>query len=476
MKKVLIIDDDVDICMLLNRYLSKNGFHVEEAFRGENGLKMLVKEKFDVVLCDFRLPDFNGLDLIKEIRKHRPETQVIVITGYSDVKVAVKTLKSGAFDYVTKPIQPEEILLTIKSAMEMSPGATAAPAASGKSGASKKKSGKSGGKGQTDSKRQKYGEYYYVKGTSSKATQIHQSIELIAPTDMSVIILGETGTGKEVAARTIHAKSKRSDKPFVAIDCGALPKELAGSELFGHVKGAFTGAVQDKPGSFELANGGTLFLDEIGNLSYENQIKLLRVLQERVIKKVGGTKDIEIDVRVLVATNENLKNAVSGGTFREDLFYRLNEFRIELPPLRERKSDLMDFAHYFLELANAALDKEVEGFDDKVVEKMQNYYWHGNLRELKNVVKRATLLSSGDEIDLTCLPDEIIHPSFIAFKNDESEDEITDLKSVAERAEKRAILEVLKKTGYNKTKTAEILKVDRKTLYNKINAYDIDLG
>jgi two-component system response regulator HydG len=474
MKKVLIIDDDVDICMLLNRYLSKNGFHVEEAFRGENGLKMLIKENFDVVLCDFRLPDFNGLELIKEIRKHRPQTQVIIITGYSDVKVAVKTLKSGAFDYVTKPIQPEEILLTIKSAMEMSPGETAAPVASGKSKSSDKNSSKTS-KGGGD-KRQKYGEYYYVKGASSKATQIHQSIELIAPTDMSVIILGETGTGKEVAARTIHAKSKRSDKPFVAIDCGALPKELAGSELFGHVKGAFTGAVQEKPGSFELANEGTLFLDEIGNLSYENQIKLLRVLQERVIKKVGGTKDIEIDVRVLVATNENLKNAVGNGTFREDLFYRLNEFRIELPPLRERKSDLMEFAHYFLELANAALDKEVEGFDEKVVEKMQNYYWHGNLRELKNVVKRATLLSSGKNIDLSCLPDEIIHPSFIAFKNDENDEEITDLKSVAERAEKRAILEVLKKTGYNKTKTAEILKVDRKTLYNKINAYNIDLG
>lgn len=475
MKKVLIIDDDVDICMLLNRFLSKNGYHVEEAFRGEHGLKMLIKGKFDVVLCDFRLPDFDGLELIREIRKQRPETQVIIITGYSDVKVAVKTLKSGAFDYVTKPIQPEEILLTIKNAMEMSPGDTAAPVASG-SEKDKKNKNRSAESSKTDKRRQKYGEYYYVKGTSSKATQIHQSIELIAPTDMSVIILGETGTGKEVAARTIHAKSKRSDKPFVAIDCGALPKELAGSELFGHVKGAFTGAVQEKPGSFELAHGGTLFLDEIGNLSYENQIKLLRVLQERKIKKVGGTKDIEIDVRVLVATNENLQKAVSAGTFREDLFYRLNEFRIELPPLRERKSDLLDFAHYFLELANTALDKSVEGFEEKVMEKMQNYYWHGNLRELKNVVKRATLLCSNKKIDLTCLPDEIIHPSFIAFKNDEDEEEITDLKSVAERAEKRAILEVLKKTGYNKTKTAEILKVDRKTLYNKINAYQIDLG
>ncbi len=313
-------------------------------------------------------------------------------------------------------------------------------------------------------------------GHSSEEKELDKNISLIAPTDMSVIIMGETGTGKEVAARRIHDQSKRSNKPFVAIDCGALPKELASSELFGHKKGAFTGALADKIGSFEAANGGTLFLDEIGNLTYENQVKLLRVIQERCIKKLGDTSDTAIDVRILVATNEDLIKAVGKNEFREDLYYRLNEFQITLTPLRERKTDLMTFAQFFLNTSNEALNKNLDGFSKEAEQKMTDYFWHGNLRELKNVVKRATLLSSGSTIEITALPQEIVHPTFFEGTHHEHPKVvIDDLKSVAEDAEKKAIQEILKKTGFNKSKAAEILKVDRKTLYNKINAYGIEI-
>ena len=411
MKKILIIDDDLDICLLLNRYLTKKGYEVEEAYKAEAGISKAKAKDFNVVLCDFRLPDMSGLEVIQNIKKIKPRTQVIIITGYSDIKMAVKTVKVGAYEYVTKPIHPEEILLTIEQAIKLSGDENTAPKASATASRGKTNGNAAGGE-----------TLDYVKGRSAKSKLIHQSIELIAPTNMSVIILGETGTGKEVVARTIHNLSSRSDMPFVAVDCGALPKELAASELFGHVKGAFTGAIRDKEGQFEVAKGGTLFLDEIGNLSYENQIKLLRVLQERKIKRVGGTRDIDIDVRIVVATNEDLKEAVGRGDFRQDLYYRLNEFKIELPPLRERQSDLLEFAEFFLQSANQQLDKDVKAFDPEVETKLKAYYWHGNLRELKNVVKRATLLSTSDTIKLNALPEEIIHPAFIQMDSDEEDE------------------------------------------------------
>jgi two-component system response regulator HydG len=293
---------------------------------------------------------------------------------------------------------------------------------------------------------------------------------------MSVIILGETGTGKEYVAREIHNKSKRKHGPFVPVDCGALPKELAGSELFGHVKGAFTGAVKDKKGSFEYANGGTLFLDEIGNLSYDNQVKLLRVLQEKKIKKLGSNKEINIDVRLLTATNEDLATSVSEGGFREDLYYRFNEFTINLAPLRERKQDIMVYSQHFLNISNQALGKEVSSFSAEAIDKLQHYFWQGNLRELKNVVKRGVLLCTSDEITPEHLPDEILQPEFLRTTTEvENNSDAANLKSVAEVAEKEAILEILEKTGNNKTMTANILKIHRKTLYNKLKAYNIDL-
>ena len=426
--------------------------------------------------------------MLRRIKVLSPNTAVIIITGYSDVRIAVQALKYGAFDYVTKPLLPDEILYTIKGALDkkgVTTVKTAAPITSEPEKPVVTKPSRAGRNELAPNGKR------FIFGKSRAAEQLQKHIELIAPTNMSVIITGETGTGKEFVANAIHLSSKRADKPFVAIDCGALSKELAGSELFGHVKGAFTGATSDKMGSFEYATGGTLFLDEIGNLSYENQIKLLRVLQERKIKRVGGNNDISVDVRILCATNEDLRDAVRQGRFREDIFHRLDEFRIDLPALRERRADIMMFAEHFLEIANRQLEKDVLGFDEEAKEKFKDYYWHGNLRELQNVVKRAVLLTQGDYITVDVLPHEIVSPTYISAE--ESASFVIDavrpgsppimqqpsqggnLKSVSESAERAAILKVLEKTGYNKTKAAEVLNIDRKTLYNKLKAYDIHL-
>ncbi len=460
MNNLLIVDDDKDICLLLSRFLNKKNFNTAIANKGDEAIGMLKKDSYDLVLLDYKLPDTNGLEMLQRIRILNPEAIVIIITGYSDMKTAISSLKNGAYDYVTKPLYPDEILMTINNALQ-------------KKASKIVEQKKPHGKGKKENKA-------YISGQSKPAELVEKHINLIAPTDMSVIIMGETGTGKEFVANAIHRKSERRDEPFVAIDCGALPKDLAGSELFGHVKGAFTGALSDKTGSFELANGGTLFLDEIGNLSYENQIKLLRVLQERKIKKLGGTKDVEIDVRVITATNEDLKEAVRAGDFREDIYHRLNEFKIEISPLRERRSDILLFAEHFVGLANEQLSKNVELIDPDVQDKLKDYYWHGNLRELQNVMKRAVLLAEANSITMTCLPKEIISPEYfeaspgISSQVDSSQ-KAANLKSIADNAEKNAILNVLEKTGYNKTRAAQVLNIDRKTLYNKLKAYDIKL-
>lgn len=461
MERILIIDDDPDICLLLKKYLAKKGFETFVAEDGRQGEKWLKENKADLVLCDFKLPDYTGLEMLQKIKIIDASIQVVIITGYSDVRVAVEALKKGAFEYVTKPLYPDEILLTIKNALKAREEKEIQTQPSGK------KTKKAASPQKT-----------FVSGISPASLTVGKHIDLIAPTDMSVIILGETGTGKEYVAKAIHERSKRAEMPFVAVDCGALPKELAGSELFGHMKGAFTGAIGDKKGCFEAANGGTLFLDELGNLSYENQIKLLRVLQERRVKPIGSNKEIAINVRVIVATNENLKEAVSRDEFREDVYHRLNEFKIELSPLRERPDDIEVFAQYFLKEANEQLEKEVSGFDSKTMQVLRAYTWHGNLRELRNVVKRSVLLCQDNHIDVMVLPPEILssesHGSGtmeVSFGGEIP----TDLKSVAEAAEKKAILTVLKHTNNNKSQTADLLKVDRKTLYNKLKAYDINI-
>lgn len=449
MARVLVIDDHTDICFMFSSYLKRAEHEVEEAYSGSAGLKLLDKQQFDLVFCDYRLPDFDGIDLIREIKKRQEDTQVIIITAYGDVKIAIRCMKHGAMDYIAKPIHHEEVLHLVKQAVDL------------KSAPVKKKAPK-----QSSVK--------YVWGNSPQSQRLLKNIELVAPTDMTVIVQGESGTGKEYVANAIHEQSSRKGNPFVAIDCGSLTEELAGSELFGHVKGAFTGALQNKTGQFELANGGTLFMDEIGNLSYENQIKLLRVLQERKVRKVGADKDVDIDVRLVVATNENLQDAVREGRFREDIYHRLNEFFIQVDPLRERKEDIETYISYFLTQANENLGKNVTAINDVALEKLKNYIWHGNLREVRNVIKRAVLLTPGDTVSVDTIPAEIVFGQVSnTLGSNGISGRIEDLKSVVEEAEKGAIIQVLQETNFNKSKTAKRLKVDRKTLYNKMNQYNL---
>jgi len=467
MNKILIIDDEVNIGILLSKFLTRNGFEVTTSTNGNNALDLMTKEPFNLVLCDFRLEDTDGREMLRKIKTTYPDTGVIIITGYSDIKLAVELIKMGAFDYITKPLYPDEILNTINKAIE----------------AQKAINQRGNQTSETNNKREsKDGsvpeEFVVGKGTAS--LELLKQIKLVAPTNYSVILNGESGTGKESVAKSIHFNSPRKDKPFIAMDCGSLTKDLAGSEFFGHEKGSFTGALYTKIGHFEMANGGTLFLDEVGNLSYEIQAALLRIVQERKVKRIGSTKEIDLDVRILVATNENLSDSISKGRFREDLFHRFNEFNITVPPLRERGKDIMIFAEYFLKEANAELNRCVTDFSNEVIECLMTYNWPGNVRELKNVIRRATLLSEGNEIQLKALPLEIstfakasaIENAFGA--NVAVNTNRHDLKNAAMEAEYETILNVLKEVNFNKTKAAKILNIDRKTLYNKMKAINLE--
>jgi two-component system, NtrC family, response regulator HydG len=489
MKKILIIDDENDLRFVLKRFLSKHGYEVLEASSGKKALDLLRSNEVDLILCDFKLDDMDGDVVLKAIKEINATVPVIIITGYSNIKTAVEVMRLGAIDYVTKPLLPEEILLTIRKAIDAPEQDLSSPAS------------KQNGHTRTpDTKRKENGEQTYIFGDSPDFKNILKQIDLVGPTNYSVIIYGESGSGKEAIAQEIHKKSKRADKPFVAIDCGALSKELAGSELFGHEKGSFTGAVNQKVGSFELANGGTIFLDEIANLPYDVQVSLLRVVQERKMRRVGGTKDIDLDVRIIVASNEMLWNASRNGKFREDLFHRFNEFSIQVPPLRERKDDIMIFAKHFLQLANSELNKGIKGFSPEVQAIFRDYVWYGNLRELKNVVKRATLLCDEELIDVKSVPFELVHYSKLQFEpasagqipstsssssTSSSEPQSYSapaapvkpdyrehsLKSAGIDAEYEVILNALKKVNFNKSKAAKLLQIDRKTLYNKIKQY-----
>ena len=455
MSHVLIVDDDTTFCLMLKSFLENNGFTVQEVFNAESALKALSQEKFDMVLTDFRLPDKDGIQLLNEIRKEWADLPVILMTRYAEIRTAVNAIKLGAFEYVTKPVNPDELLLTIRKALELNEAEKPAKTASHKSSSAHRN-------------------FRFIHGISAAAVKVDQYIKLVAPTDMSVIIQGESGTGKEYIARMIHQQSNRSSRPFVAVDCGALSKELAVSELFGHVKGSFTDASSDKEGQFQTANSGTLFLDEIGNLSYDIQLKLLRATQERKIRRIGSNKDIDIDVRILAATNENLDESVQKGGFREDLFHRLNEFKINVPSLRDRSEDISLFANHFLHSANLELHKTVKGFDEQVKQAFSNYSWPGNIREFRNVIRRAVLLAGTDNITIEQLPEEIIAPLRIEKLSDINPSESFDLKSMAEKNERAMIVNTLEKVHYNKSKAARLLNIDRKTLYNKMQIYTID--
>lgn len=468
-KRILIIDDDLDMCTLLGKFLNKKGYEAEVAHSASKGIAKVAEGFYDIVLCDFRLGDKDGKDVLLKIKELSPETIVIIITGYSDIKTAVDVIKLGAFDYITKPLVPDEVISVIEKALAQPSDEQVTPSVNAPVAKNKKSYVVSANK-------------EFLVGQDGETAHLYKQIEIVASTNYSIILYGESGTGKEVIAKTIHEYSNRRDKPFVAMDCGTLSKELAGSELFGHVKGAFTGAIVDKEGHFELANGGTLFLDEVTNLSYEIQAALLRVIQERKFKRVGGTKEMDVDVRIIVASNENLQDAYRKGKFREDLYHRFNEFSINLPPLRNRKVDIPLFADFFLDKTNKELSKNIEGYEDDVQEMFLHYSWPGNLREFRNVVRRAVLLTPSGKINSKVLPWEITisytHPHTVSYKSDNhtaaEENSIPkdlDLKDAAAKAEYDTIMNVLKDVNFNKTKAAEILKIDRKTLYNKIKIY-----
>lgn len=464
--KILIIDDDADTCMLLARFFGKNGYQTDSAYSGSSALPLLQKTKYGVVLCDFRLGDMDGFKMLEKIKELNARTQVIIITGYSDIRTAVEVMKAGAFNYITKPLLPDEVLMNVKQAFvaynsdrEEMPGVDI-----------KNKPGAT-----TSGKPAELPDY--IEGVSEEASTLYRQIDLVATTNYSIIIYGESGTGKEAAANRIHEKSPRHDERFVAVDCGVLSKELAASELLGHEKGSFTGAISNKTGSFEYANNGTLFLDEVTNLSYDIQAMLLRVLQEKKVRKIGGNRDIDVDVRIIVASNENLWEAVKSGRFREDLYHRFNEFTITIPPLRERNVDIMLFADFFLRKACNELNRTVHKFSPEVESVFLKYAWPGNLRELNNVIKRAALLSQNDTIELGTIPQEIIYSERFNFPADTNaqtgKHEEVNLKSAAMEAEYQLICDTLKKVNYNKTKAARILNVDRKTLYNKMKQYNM---
>ena len=438
---ILIVEDDLTFATMLRTWLSRKGFDVYTSSGVLSACKELEKNDIDLILSDLRLPDGDGTALLEWRRKNNIDTPVIIMTGYADIQSAVNAMKGGACDYVSKPIRPDELLQKIEEAINTLPSS------------SKVKGSPELTVAAND----------FMEGKSELARQVYNYVALVAPTSMAVLINGASGTGKEHIARRIHLQSKRRDKPFVAIDCGSVPKELAASEFFGHIKGSFTGAVNDKVGAFIEADGGTLFLDEVGNLGYDVQVQLLRALQERRIRPVGSMKEIEVDVRVVCATNENLLDAIGKGSFREDLYHRINEFTIRMPSLYERRDDIMLFANFFLDRANRELGRDLTGFDAEATNLLQEFLWPGNLRQLKNVITRATLLARGRYITVADLdlPD--------AGQGDATFHTLYDKED-----ERRRILDALKHTGNNKSRAAALLGIDRKTLYNKLKLYGVE--
>lgn len=459
--KILIVEDDRSFGTMLLKWFERNGISATLC----NGMlsaqeKLSEPEPFDVVLSDLRLPDGDGIMLLSWLKEENKSISVIIMTGYGEIQTAVSAIKLGAFDFLEKPINPSVLTQKIESALESvntKKISDLKKTESSKSDASplKKKPNASGVK--------------IVVGKSALSKQMYSYIDLVAPTQMSVMIVGESGTGKEHVARMIHERSTRAKGPFIAVDCGSLSTELAPSELFGHKKGSFTSAIEDKTGFFRDANGGTLFLDEVGNLPYGVQMQMLRSLQEKKIRSIGTSNDIEVDVRILTATNENLELAISEGKFREDLYHRLNEFMILVPSLRECIEDIKQYADHFREEANTELDKSVKYITQEAMERLEQYSWPGNLRELRNVIRRSVLFSLSDEITVENLP--VLKELIEEISNNDADIALF----YKPENEKEKIITALKKTNGNKSKAAILLNIDRKTLYNKIHLYNIKL-
>lgn len=440
-RKILIVDDDTTLALMLSTWLRKKGYATVSAGTLAAAQKLLAAGGIALLLTDMRLPDGDGIDLLQRMRESRTEIPAIVMTGYADIQNAVVCIKLGASDYVPKPLNPDLLLRKIEEALAAPAAAESAPprAAAGD-------------------------EKEFIEGRSDASRRLYEYVDLVAPTNMSTLIVGESGTGKEHIARAIHARSRRAAGPFVAVDCGTIPRELAASEFFGHVKGSFTGALADKQGAFAAADGGTLFLDEIGNLGYEIQIQLLRAIQERRVKPVGSNRETAVDVRLVAATNENLETAIAEGRFRNDLYHRLTEFVVHMPSLSQQRDDIMLYADFFLDRANRELDRSIAGFDAEAAAALRDYGWPGNLRQLKNTVMRAALLARGETIGLAELPAEITAPAPAAPSGLLHDPAL----------ERERIVRAIEEAGGNKSLAAKRLGIDRKTIYNKLRQFKIE--
>ncbi|MCX6558226.1 MAG: sigma-54 dependent transcriptional regulator [Candidatus Aminicenantes bacterium] len=467
MNKILVTDDDLDFCSNLSVLLQENGFEVMTAATGREALEKIQGACPDLVLLDLRLPDIDGMNVLQKIKGSDPDLDIIVITAYMDVKDAIRAIKLGAYDYVTKPFDDDELLLTISKAFTVRQL-----------------------RAEIDILKKRLGEKLPVEkvmGDSPQIKKVLTQVDIVAPTDFTVIIQGASGTGKEVVANLIHQKSLRKDNAFIPIDCSAIPETLIEAELFGHEKGAFTGADRKKEGKFELANEGTLFLDEIANLSEAMQAKLLRVLQERKLQHLGGNKDIKINARLIAASKVNLFDAMKQGKFRDDLYYRLNEFLIEIPKLGEREGDVAFFANYFLEKSNQELHKNIRRISSAAMRLLFQHPWPGNVRELKNTIRRAALVAASAQIT----PADILleqtdsgqsRGSDTATRDEERVNSVLDgslslkemTNQVAAEIEKEVIRKALLKTGGNKSRTAKVLKIERVTLYAKLKELKIE--
>ncbi len=461
-KKILLVDDDADFLWLTARMLEKLDYDVLQARSGEEGLSRFKKERPDLVLMDYRMPGRDGLEIAKEMKFLLPTASIIIITGYAEIKIAVKAMRMGAYDYITKPLNQDALLFSVWRALEKQDlereAAHLRKVLNGRVSLHQK------------------------MGSSDPIKKLVRNVERVAPTSFTVLIEGESGTGKELVARAIHDLSQVKDRPFVAVDCGAIPDALIESELFGYMKGAFTGAERDKPGYFEMADGGTLFLDEVGNLSYNVQQTLLRALQERVVQRLGGKKSVAISVRIVAATNQSLSEDVESGKFRSDLFFRLNEFSIKIPSLKDRTEDIPYLAKKFMDEAGRELGKACEGFSKEALIALSGYPWPGNVRELRNVIRQAVLTCEENvvigpgNLPLPYHPDSGnqgtgLQVSVTPCDNQGSFKEmITKFKNMIE---KRLIQDVIAETEGNKSETARRLKVDYKTLLRKLKSHEI---
>lgn len=455
MDKILVVDDERSMRDFLSIMLKKAGYDVTTAIDGDEAVKILHKDIFDLVITDLKMPKVDGLQVLKTVKELSPDTVVIVITAFASTETTVEAMKEGAYDYITKPFQNDEMKIRIKKALE---------------------------------KRRLSAENILLKkqlkdravfdnivGKSEKIEKVFELVRKVSDSMSNILIYGDSGTGKELIARAIHFNSRKKDKPFVTINCGALPEGLLESELFGHMKGSFTGAVFNKEGLFEVANGGTIFLDEVGETSPAIQVKLLRVLQDKEFKRVGGTKEIKVDVRIITATNRDLSKAVSEGKFREDLYYRLNVIPITLPPLRERTDDIPLLADHFLNKFNKALNKSVKGFSQTTMELFRNYEWRGNVRELENVIERAVALSNSEIITPEYLPDILRDSSRSSSAIPVNiPQEGLDLEGLIGDIEKELLLKALEKTNWIKKDAAKLLHLNFRSFRYRLDKYNLN--